>query len=81
VALFASLIEHPIIILVQAGRVLGLSLSLGFTLHLNKLRNHNLVHFNLGQSIIYLYGLCLSYFANTLLLHSHASFTLSILWV
>jgi hypothetical protein len=69
VALFASLIEYPSILLVQAGRVLGLSLSQGFTLHLNKLNNLNLIHFNLGQSTIYLYGLCLSYFASTLLLH------------
>jgi hypothetical protein len=30
VALFASLIEHPATLLVQAGEVLGLSLSLGF---------------------------------------------------
>jgi hypothetical protein len=81
VALFASLIEHPTILLVQAGRVLGLSLSLGFTLHLNKLSNPNLIHFNLGKSTIYLYGLCLSHFASTLLLHLHASFTSSILWV
>jgi hypothetical protein len=41
VALFASLIEHPTIILVQVGRVLGLSLSLGYTFHLNNLMNHN----------------------------------------
>jgi hypothetical protein len=49
VALFASRIEQPTILLVQAGRVLGLSLSLGFTLHLNKLTNHNLIHLNLGK--------------------------------
>jgi hypothetical protein len=49
VALFASLIEHPTILLVQAGRVLGLSLSLGFTLHLNKLSNPNLIHLTLGN--------------------------------
>jgi hypothetical protein len=34
VALFASLVEHPATLLVQAGGVLGLSLSLGFTSNL-----------------------------------------------
>jgi hypothetical protein len=39
VALFPSFIEHPAILFIQAGRVLGLSLSLGFTLHINNLTN------------------------------------------
>ena len=80
-ALFASLIEHPAILLVQAGRFLGLSLSLGFTLHINNLTNPNQSTLTLGNLHWYLYGLCLSYIASTLLLHIHASFTLSILWV
>jgi hypothetical protein len=52
VVFFVSRIEHPTILLVQAERVLGLLVSLGFTLHLNKLTNHNLIHLNLGQSTL-----------------------------
>jgi hypothetical protein len=50
VALFASFIEHPTILLVQPGRVLRLSLSLGFTSNLNNLINPKINPLNLGQS-------------------------------
>jgi hypothetical protein len=46
--LVCSLIEHPTIFLVQAGRVLRLSLSLRFILKLNNSINPNLIHLNLG---------------------------------
>ena len=47
-ALFASLIEHPATLLVQAGGVLGLSLSLGFTSNLINLIILKSFHSTLG---------------------------------
>jgi hypothetical protein len=55
VALFASLIEHPTTLLVQAGGVLGLSLSLGFTSNLINLIILKSIHSTLGNLVGYIY--------------------------